>query len=89
MRSAYLLEVPTRVAGIPCIVGVTHLEVVDGSYSRFAPSDLDYYGYVEAEWDVLDRRGRPAPWLARKTTGADRDKVEQDIIRYWSSVHDH
>lgn len=75
------MEIETRVAGIPCIARVTH-------YFRQAPhrgsahtcdSDLDYYGYTECEFDILDRRGRPAPWLERKATDKDRQRIEQEI----------
>lgn len=77
--SAHIAEVPYRLHGIPCLIGVTHFSAVRGSYSRNAPSDLDYYGYMECEWDVLDQRGRLAPWLARKLTDRDRDSIEATI----------
>lgn len=76
---SYIIEIESRVAGIPCLIGVTHFESVRGSYSYNAHSDMDYYGYSESEWDVLDRRGRPAAWLERKLTTADRDRIEQEI----------
>lgn len=77
------MEIKTSVAGIPCIARVTH-------YFRQAPhrggahtcdSDLDYYGYTECEFDILDRRGRPAPWLERKATDADCERIEQEITK--------
>lgn len=75
------MQIKTRVAGIPCLVHVTH-------YFRQAPhrgsaqtcdSDWDYRGYTDCEWSVLDQRGRPAPWLERKATDADRQRIEQEI----------
>ena len=72
--------VPVRIAGIPAAVRVTRHVRVRGSFSRNAPSDLDYYGYTEIEWDVLDRRGRPAAWLERKLTDDDRSRIEQEIV---------
>ena len=75
--SNYIAEIETRVAGIPCIVGVTHFESVAGD-SR-ADSDWDYYGYTECEFDVLDRRGRKAPWLERKLTDKIINEIEQEI----------
>jgi len=77
----YIAEIETRVAGIPCIVGVTHFESVAGD-SR-ADSDWDYYGYTEAEFEVLDRRGRPAPWLAKKLTSSDESRIEEEIAEYF------
>jgi hypothetical protein len=40
---------------------------------------VDYYGYRDAEWEVLDRRGRPAAWLERKLTDADCQRIELKI----------
>lgn len=80
----YIAEIETRVAGIPCIIGVTHFESQKGSYSYHAASDLDYYGYTEAEWEVLDRRGRAAPWLAKKLTSSDAGRIEREIGKYFS-----
>lgn len=70
----------SRVAGIPCLIEVTTLNVVKGSYSHNAASDWDYYGYNEVEFNVLDRRGRPAPWLERKLTPADKQRIENEIL---------
>jgi hypothetical protein len=77
----YIAEIETRVAGIPCIVGVTHFESVAGD-SR-ADSDWDYYGYTESEWEVCDRRGRPAPWLAKKLTSKIEAEIEAEIEKYF------
>lgn len=76
---SYIAEIASRVAGIPCLIGVSHFDCVRGSYSYNAASDWDYYGYSESEWDVLDRRGRPAAWLERKLTDDDRQRIEQEI----------
>ena len=76
---SYIAEIESRVAGIPCLIGVSHFDSVRGSYSYNAASDMDYYGYSESEWDVLDRRGRPAAWLERKLTDDDRSRIEQEI----------
>jgi hypothetical protein len=40
---------------------------------------VDYRGYTECEFDILDRRGRPAPWLERKASDEDRQRIEQEI----------
>lgn len=44
-------------------VGVLRYEHIPGTFSYNAPSDLDYFGYTEVEWDLLDSAGRvlPAP----------------------------
>jgi len=78
----YIAEIETRVAGIPCIIGVTEYERVKGSYSYNAPSDMDYYGYTESDWELCDRRGRPAPWLVNKLSRDDYTRIEQEIAEY-------
>jgi hypothetical protein len=80
----YIAEIETRVAGIPCIIGVSYYNRVEGSYSYHAASDWDYHGYTEADWDVLDRRGRAAPWLAKKLTSDDESRIEREIGEYFS-----
>ena len=80
----YIAEIETRVAGIPCIIGVTEYECVKGSYSYHAASDWDYYGYTECEFDVLDRRGRKAAWLERKLTDKITREIEQEIAEYFN-----
>ena len=78
-KTHYIAEIEHRVCGIPCLIGVTHYDRVKGSYSYNAPSDLDYYGYSESEWEILDRKGYKAAWLERKMTDYDRDNVEEAI----------
>ena len=78
----YIAEIEARVAGIPCIIGVDGFAAVKGSSS--GQSDLDYRGYTEAQWEVCDRRGRPAPWLERKLTERDSDAIEEKIADYFS-----
>ena len=74
----------SKVAGIPCIIQIDRCMVVKGSYDYNAPSDHDYYGYSEIEFTVCDRRGRAAPWLERKLTDDDRERIESEIIEYQS-----
>jgi hypothetical protein len=81
---SYITEIETRIAGIPCIVGVTHFESVRGSFSYHAASDMDYYGYVDCEFEVCDRRGRPAPWLERKLTDKDSSRIESEIAEHFA-----
>ena len=68
------------VQGIPCQVVIDSCMVVKGSHSYNAPSDLDYYGYSEIEFHLLDRKGYPAGWLERKMTDSDRERIEEQVI---------
>lgn len=81
---SYIAEIKSRVAGIPCIIGVTHFESVKGSFDYHADSDWDYHGYTECEFEVLDRRGRKAAWLERKLTDDMTQKIESEIAEYFN-----
>lgn len=80
----YQAEIETTIAGIPCLIGVTHYECVRGSYNYNAASDMDYYGYSEADWVVLDRKGYKAAWLERKLTARDHDRINAEIDQYFN-----
>ena len=71
---------PAKIQGIPCLIDPTHVNVVQGSYSYNAPSDWDYHGYQEIEFDVYDTKGYPATWLERKMTDNDISKIEELIL---------
>ena len=84
----YQAEIESTVAGIPCIIGVTHYESVKGSYSYHAASDMDYYGYTECDWELLDRKGYRAAWLDKKMTSRDEDTINQAINDHFQGERD-
>ena len=55
----------TSIAGIPCLVDVTHYQPAD-SGSFFEPPSGP-----EIEYEVYDRKGYRANWLMAKITDAD------------------
>lgn len=77
--------IKTRICGIPCQV-----EKISGYYlkpwrgsAHTAPSDIDYYGgWIDLEFEVYDRRGRKAPWLEKKMTEKDKQRIIDEIIEY-------
>lgn len=73
-----------RISGIPCLLGVHYFNQVAGSHSYNADSDMDYYGYTECEFDVLDRKGYKAAWLERKMTSKEWQLAEEAIAEYFS-----
>ncbi len=75
--------IESHIQGIPCQIEVTHFHKKKASYSHNAPSDLDYLGYTEIEFQVRDRKGYEAPWLTRKMTPEDINRIEQAIIDYY------
>ena len=77
----------TRISGIPARIGVT-------SYIPWRPARL--YGHPdswapaegEVEFQVCDSRGRPAPWLEKKLTPAERRRIEGELISQCSNRQD-
>lgn len=82
----YLTEIKTRIAGIPCKIGVTYFYKVQGS--PYADNDWDYKGYTDSDWVVLDRKGRKAPWLEAKVTKQDADTINKLIDKHMEDDHD-
>ena len=83
VKTKYMLELDTRIAGIPAMIGVTyfhHQPPWRGS-AHTCDSDMDYYGYHELEYDVLDRRGRLAAWLERKMDDEIRSEIDQEALQ--------
>lgn len=81
-------ELETRVCGIPCIVAIL-------SWERFVPAKT--YGPPEScypeeggcgEWEIRDRRGRPAAWLERKMSEGDRQHIDELVFEYMESQRD-
>ncbi|WP_062359821.1 hypothetical protein [Vreelandella aquamarina] len=60
---------PTRIAGIPCLVDVTSYTPADPGSFFEPPSG------PEIEYEVYDRRGYKAGWLLAKLTDADDDAI--------------
>lgn len=69
----YEAEIEHRIAGIPCLIGVI--------YFASEAQTWDDPGSVDAEWEVLDRRGRPAPWLERKVDSKEEDAIFEAVCR--------
>lgn len=71
----------TRIAGIPCQAQITH---ISGRYvpakTNADPDDCYPASYPEVEWEVLDRKGYAAPWLAKKMTTEDMDRIETELL---------
>lgn len=78
VKRKFLIEFEHRIAGIPCMIGVTyyHNQRPWTGSAHTCDSDMDYYGYTELEFDVLDRKGYAADWLEKKLTDDDRVEIE-------------
>lgn len=70
-----MIEVEVRVCGIPAIARVTTYEPARdnrrGHIDDWLPDDPEVI-----EYEICDRRGRKALWLAKKIT----DEVHEEII---------
>ena len=69
---------PSTVNGIPCQIQVTYAKEevpaqIWGPPEKCSPSEP-----AEFDFEVLDRRGRPAKWLERYLTDADTERLEEE-----------
>jgi hypothetical protein len=70
-----------HIAGIPCTIQV---DSISGEYIPahiYAdPNDCYPAEYPEVEFTVCDRKGYPAPWLAKKMSAAESMEIESLIL---------
>jgi len=80
------MDVESRICGIPCLIQVDSHVVVEPWKGRVTdcPSDMDYHGYCETEFTVFDRKGYKAPWLEKKMTEEDVERILEDINNHYS-----
>jgi hypothetical protein len=83
----HIAQVEFCLKGIPCLIGVIDYSCVKGSYSYHAPSDWDYYGYSDIEWELLDRKGYRAKWLEYKLDDDTNAEIEEAIAKEMNSRH--
>ena len=79
----YPYTIEHRIAGIPCLIGVSHYFKQEPQ-GYWADSDMDCYGYSEWEYDILDRKGYPAAWLERKIDRKEQDRLDRAVEEYFS-----
>lgn len=75
-----MTEFNVRICGIPCVVRVTHWEKYVPAYTSGLPENCYPAEGGYGDYEILDRRGRPAKWLERKMTGADRDRLDETMF---------
>ena len=68
----------STVAGIPCLVGI--IELYNDTSDGWAGSQTVF------AFDILDRRGYPAPWLEAKL---DHSVAGNDEARFLSEIRSH
>ena len=82
-----MTDIETRVCGIPCIVRVTHWEPYDPGRTSGPPESCYPPEGGEGEWEILDRNGKPAPWLERKMTDRDQNLVSETVFNHMENLH--
>jgi len=65
--------------GIPCKVNVLTFSYQKADRRTWA-STIDYHGGYIVEFEIRDRKGYKAPWLYKKVTDKDFERIEQEII---------
>lgn len=82
MAVNYVAEIEHRVAGIPCLIGVIDYESYTPAFISGPPDSCYPAEGGSGEWEILDRRGRPAAWLQRKLTPRDEDEINEVIFNH-------
>jgi hypothetical protein len=62
-----------------CLIGVTHC-INKRPDNSCKDSDVDFYGYREVEYDILDKEGNPLPEWEKKLSKANREYIEDKIF---------
>lgn len=83
-----MTTVNTTVSGIPCQATLTEFvpgqeAILFGPIERCCPSaDPEVY------FQILDRNGRPAPWLERKLTAEDDARIAAEIMEAMEAANE-
>lgn len=72
--------ISTHVQGIPCQVKVTYHTPYRPARTYGPPEHCYPEEPGDLDFDVLDRRGRPAPWLERKLTPDDEERIGAELL---------
>ena len=83
-----MTEFESSVCGIPCRVRVTAWEPYCPPVLRADPDDSAEEEGGHGIWEILDRNGRPAPWLERKITEQELAQLEHEIYNHMENDND-
>lgn len=76
-----------EIAGIPCLIEVTHYYAGRPMIWGNTMADAEPEEPEEIEYDVRDRKGYQAAWLERKLTDEDRERIAE-LIRAANEPYD-
>ena len=83
-----MTEFESTVCGIPCIICIRDWDSYMPAILRAEPGDSHPAEGGCGNWEVLDRRGRAAPWLERKVTSRERTRIDQEIFNHLENEYD-
>jgi len=81
-------EFESTVCGIPCIIRVTDYECYVPAYVSGPPENCYPAEGGRGDWEVLDRRGRPAAWLERKLTNQECFRIDKEVFEHMEASCD-
>ena len=84
--SQYLATIGITLRDADMIIGVTDYSYNPGSHSYNAPSDLDYYGHEDCDFDILTDDMIPANI---ELTADERATVESEIRLHMGELRDY
>lgn len=84
----YDIDEPVNIRGFDFTIRVYDVEIVEGTYSYNAPSDIDYYGYENVEWTLcvegVNDQGQPTtvevPEITGSLTGDEWERINSLAI---------
>lgn len=82
-------EFESTCCGIPCIIRVLSWDGyvparLSGHPDNWAPAEGG-----EGEWEILDRKGRPAPWLEAKMIDKERIRIDEEVFNHMENRDDY
>ena len=77
-----MTEFNSTCCGIPCIIRVLSWDAYMPAVIRADPGDSYPAEGGEGEWEVLDRKGRRAPWLEAKMTDKERVRIDEEVFNH-------
>ena len=82
----YLATIPVTLRDADMVIGVTDYSYNPGSRSYNAPSDLDYYGWEDCDFDILTEDESTVVDI--ELSADERATVESEIRVYMADQRD-
>jgi hypothetical protein len=80
-----MTDIESTVCGIPCLIRVLHWEPYTPPYLGGPPEHCYPAEGGYGAWEILDRKGKPAPWLENKLTEQERNRIIVQVFNHMES----